>query len=199
MDRAGESGIVVPRFTSVNHRPPSSSGLGRLPFTQVTRVQIPLGVLAVRRAPWRPPLSTPFPPCFAADENALAGLQEDPSASLRENALAGLQGDPSASLRENALAGLKDGADSGAFGVRGLNAPPKGMRSLQPDHRQSPEAGEGSAPISGRAADGALAALCPFVSLALLVAAYASVSLGGVLAIERQHHRVKVRQFALHG
>ena len=86
-----------------------------------------------------------------------------------------------------------------AFGVRGLNAPPKGMTSLQPDHRQSPEAGEGSAPISGRAADGALAALCPFVSLALLVAAYASVSLGGVLAIERQHHRVKVRQFALHG
>ncbi len=27
-------------------RPPSFSGLGRLPFTQVTRVQIPLGVLA---------------------------------------------------------------------------------------------------------------------------------------------------------
>ena len=30
----------------VSTRPPSSSGLGRRPFTAVARVQIPLGVLA---------------------------------------------------------------------------------------------------------------------------------------------------------
>lgn len=29
----------------IQSRPPSSSGLGRRPFTAVTRVQIPLGVL----------------------------------------------------------------------------------------------------------------------------------------------------------
>ncbi len=34
---------------SREEEPPSSSGLGRLPFTQVTRVQIPLGVQNIDR------------------------------------------------------------------------------------------------------------------------------------------------------
>ncbi len=49
--------------------PRSSSGLGRLPLTQVTRVQIPYGVPVLSRALGRPPTNGPLP-----------------SASLRANA-----------------------------------------------------------------------------------------------------------------
>ena len=118
MDRAGESGIVVSRFTSVNHRPPSSSGLGRLPFTQVTRVQIPLGVLVLRQALGRLPQTCLFL-----------------LASLRMKTLWRVsKGIPPLRSGKTLWRVLKMGPPL-AFGVGGLNAPPKEMTSLQPDHR----------------------------------------------------------------